>query len=324
MTYASPKRSKPVAPAPRGSVKGTFRGAPYRVGSPSFIGSAPRLGAASSPLTPVVHTKLEVGPPNDRFEKEADRVADQVLRGASVGPLSPIPTHPQRKCTACEAEEKETVRRQADEDEEELQLKRDTSGPQSADADAAEAAIAQGGRPLSPAERTYFEPRFGFDFSNVRIHDEPRAHSAAESIDARAFTLDTDIAFGRGEYEPTTSPGRRLLAHELAHVVQQSSDRVRLVRRQPREEAAEAVEQEAQYLKQLGEAAALEFVRSLMAVCSQFPASVCPNPDWPSCFCSPVPLSRAEILAFRDLVALYTLPGIAVKVSSRVVPLWER
>jgi hypothetical protein len=82
----------------------------------------------------------------------------------------------------------------------------------------------QGGGASLPAEvRAFFEPRFGSDFSSVRVHDHDRAAEAARSLQARAFTLGRDVVFGAGEYAPATPAGRRLLAHELTHVVQQSS-----------------------------------------------------------------------------------------------------
>jgi hypothetical protein len=115
------------------------------------------------------------------------------------------------------------LRQTADEETEEelLQAKAEGGGPLATEAEAASVAIAQGGRPLSPAERAYFEPRFGRDFSDVRVHDEPFVHPAVRAINARAFTLGTHIAFGRGEYRLETPESRRLLAHELAHTIQQ-------------------------------------------------------------------------------------------------------
>ncbi len=77
------------------------------------------------------------------------------------------------------------------------------------------------GEALPPEVRRYFEPRFGFDFSKVRIHADTDAAPGAQAIQARAYTLGRDIVFGAGEYAPATSEGRRLIAHELAHVVQQ-------------------------------------------------------------------------------------------------------
>ena len=77
------------------------------------------------------------------------------------------------------------------------------------------------GAPMSAAERTYFEPRFGTDFGGVRIHSGLAADRAAAAVGARAFTFGSDIAFADGEYRPGSDTGRALLAHELAHVVQQ-------------------------------------------------------------------------------------------------------
>ncbi|MGF1626336.1 MAG: DUF4157 domain-containing protein [Alphaproteobacteria bacterium] len=79
------------------------------------------------------------------------------------------------------------------------------------------------GRPLDPATRAFFEPRFGRDLSAVRVHDDPASARSARMIGAKAFTIGADIAFARGRYAPDTAPGRALLAHELAHVVQHGS-----------------------------------------------------------------------------------------------------
>jgi hypothetical protein len=81
------------------------------------------------------------------------------------------------------------------------------------------------GCPLDPVIRAFFEPRFGCDLSRVRVHTGPKAGSAAAVLDARAFTVGWDVVFGDGEYCPHSPSGKWLLAHELAHVVQQR-DRV--------------------------------------------------------------------------------------------------
>jgi hypothetical protein len=83
-------------------------------------------------------------------------------------------------------------------------------------------AIAGSGRPLEPPARRAMEARFGRDFSTVRIHDDARAVRAADAIDAAAFTVGDDIAFAPGRYDPASAAGERLLAHELAHVAQQT------------------------------------------------------------------------------------------------------
>ena len=82
--------------------------------------------------------------------------------------------------------------------------------------------LAGGGAPLAPALREDFEHRFGIDFSGVRVHDTPRAADAARALSAQAFTFGPNIAFAPGRFAPDTLDGKRLLGHELAHVVQQS------------------------------------------------------------------------------------------------------
>jgi Domain of unknown function (DUF4157) len=79
------------------------------------------------------------------------------------------------------------------------------------------------GRPLDRATRAFFEPRFGHDFSGVRVHTGTSAEASARSVDAHAYTVGRDIVFGAGRFTPATADGRRLLAHELAHVVQQQN-----------------------------------------------------------------------------------------------------
>ncbi|HUH98339.1 MAG TPA: DUF4157 domain-containing protein [Anaerolineales bacterium] len=79
------------------------------------------------------------------------------------------------------------------------------------------------GKPLDAAVRNYFEPRFGQDFSRVRVHTDERAGQSAPQVRALAYTVGNDMVFGRGQFAPETDPGRKLMAHELAHVVQQAS-----------------------------------------------------------------------------------------------------
>jgi hypothetical protein len=77
------------------------------------------------------------------------------------------------------------------------------------------------GRALDPSTRAFMEPRFGRDFSDVRVHTDPGAAASARAIDAHAYTAGRDIVFGPGRYRPDTPDGRKLIAHELTHVVQQ-------------------------------------------------------------------------------------------------------
>lgn len=90
---------------------------------------------------------------------------------------------------------------------------------------AAQRLLRSPGEPLDPALRAFMEPRFGRDFSRVRVHRGPEAERSAAELSARAFTTGHDIAFGAARFQPATSEGRKLIAHELAHVVQQAGGR---------------------------------------------------------------------------------------------------
>jgi hypothetical protein len=131
-------------------------------------------------------------------------------------------------CTDCEEEQAMRKMAEGEEQEEEegeqaVQMK-EASGRSSAASSAGPANLTNmtaGGQSLSDSTRAYFEPRFGHDFSPVRIHSDQSAAESAESVKARAYTLGRNIVFGAGEFAPETSEGRRLLTHELVHVVQQ-------------------------------------------------------------------------------------------------------
>lgn len=87
------------------------------------------------------------------------------------------------------------------------------------------ASLSGRGQPLPEATRAYMEPRFGVDFSQVRVHTDGAAAESARAVDALAFTVGRDIVFGAGRYAPESGPGRKLLAHELTHVTQQGEGR---------------------------------------------------------------------------------------------------
>ncbi len=182
----------------------------------------------------VVQARLHVGSPNDPFEREADQIADRIMRTTD-------PTRPelsaihgstlQRKCASCELEDKERVQ---------PKLRAEAQQPASHDASGAvERVRASSGRPLPADLRAWFEPRMASDFSAVRLHTGPAAVEAAAGLRARAFTVGKDVVFGAGEYQPHTYAGRQLLAHELTHVVQQGSAGER-IQRQPDPAAEQA------------------------------------------------------------------------------------
>lgn len=162
--------------------------------------------------------KPAVSAPDDPLERQADIIADQVMR-------MPEGDVVQRVCKGCEEEKKEQPRIQR------------AAAPESADTgldvNAGVSAAQRSGAPLAADVRSFFEPRFGHDFSGVRVHTGHEAARAARGMEARAYTFGRDIVFGANEYAPRTARGRRFLAHELAHVVQQggSSTLSRIVQR---------------------------------------------------------------------------------------------
>ena len=122
----------------------------------------------------------------------------------------------------------ELQRKVDDEDEEELlQTKpadrpgRTDAGPGDTAPDSVHRVLRSPGRPLDTAARSFFEPRFGHDFSAVRVHVGADATASVRAVNARAFTVGSDLVFGPGEYAPDTARGRHLMAHELTHVLQQ-------------------------------------------------------------------------------------------------------
>ena len=94
-------------------------------------------------------------------------------------------------------------------------------------------ALKGGGQPLPVSVRTFFEPRFGYDFSNVRVHTDLEAADTAKKIHAKAFTIGSDVVFGTGQYAPETIEGSRVLSHELTHVIQQDKSSIENLIMQP-------------------------------------------------------------------------------------------
>ncbi len=176
----------------------------------------------------IIQPKLTVNTPGDVFEQEADRVAEQVLGMAegrnAVTPLPGLATGAQRKCS-CGGTCSGCQKNRPEGEDASAQMKSD--GPSRGGGMEAPPIVHETlnshGQPLDSATRAFMEPRFGHDFSSVRVHTGVRAAQSAEAMNARAFTTGRDLVFGRGEYAPRTREGQRLLAHELAHVVQQQS-----------------------------------------------------------------------------------------------------
>jgi len=152
--------------------------------------------------------KLSLGASHDPLEREADRVAEQVMRSPTHSGLSSSPLHIQR-FTGQSSEQTAAVP---------ASVNRVLSGS---------------GRPLDTPVRKDMESRFGHDFSQVRVYTGGVAGQSAREVNAQAYTVGQDIVFGTGKYTPATSDGRVLLAHELAHVVQQGSSGQLIQRKSP-------------------------------------------------------------------------------------------
>lgn len=211
-----------VRPVPKQKAARVQRPADSRSG---FEKPVYQLKTTVLPTAPVIQTKLKIGEPNDKYEQEADRVADMVMRMPEPDPInqmalagSGIGQRIQRLCPECEEE----LRRQPVNEEGTLQAKKNTghTPPEvTSDLESRIQSLKGGGQPLPAPVRAFFEPRFGVDFSGVRVHTNGRAAQLAQAMNARAFTYGQNIWMGRDVSEGD----KRLMAHELTHVVQQGA-----------------------------------------------------------------------------------------------------
>ncbi len=197
-------------PAPRAVNNGGLSQCSRTSDTPLYLSS--RAGAFAGRT---IQRKLYLGAADDPAEAEADRAAAAVVSGSGL-PAYLLGGGCCRDCDPGAVPPRPPA----------VTAIRRTPGPGEGAApagEAAESAIASlgAGTPLPGSERAFFEPRFGEDFSSVRIHVGGGADLAARVLGARAFTLGSDIGFAAGEYRPGDSEGRRLLAHELAHTLQQ-------------------------------------------------------------------------------------------------------
>ncbi len=225
---------------------------PLRLPSPDLC----PFGGACHACPVAVQTKLKIGKPNDRYEQEADRVADLVMR-------MPERRAAQRACPECEEEETlqaklltdqitplvqrqlepeepedeeeplqaklthGAIQRQEEEPQEEQPFQAKRAGeqtPRISHGSQAQIYSLQGrGQPLPQPMRDFFEPRFGYDFSRVRIHTDATAGKTARCLSARAYTVGRHIVFAPGQSNFLSTAGQRLLAHELTHTMQQGA-----------------------------------------------------------------------------------------------------
>lgn len=207
-----------------------------------------RMATAPRPAAPTLQAKLTVNEPDDAFEQEADAVADSVMRAPAAATPPPPP------------DEQLTAGRS-------VQAKGDVGGPVSDGTQEQIARMQSGGQPLPDSERAFFEERMGADFSGVRVHPDGEAADTAQDLSARAFTVGNHIAFNEGEYQPGTSEGRHLLAHELTHTVQQGAAETVATKRIQRKEERDAEEGEEPTPEE--KAAALAAAQAAEAIATQ-------------------------------------------------------
>ena len=165
--------------------------------------------------------KIKVSQPDDSKEKEADEISEKVMRMGDEAS--------QEEADADDEISTKLVSRQEDINEEDLEdsdetiaAKQSSSGEVSIDNSTSDYINnLSGGEPMREQDQQFFGDRFGADFSNVRIHTDGPAAQSARGINAKAYTKGNNIVFGKGQYQPDTSSGKKLMAHELVHVRQQ-------------------------------------------------------------------------------------------------------
>ncbi|MGD8777781.1 MAG: DUF4157 domain-containing protein [Ignavibacteria bacterium] len=185
-----------------------------------------------------LQTKLKVGKSNDKFEQEADMMAERVMNSPSAG-SNDLPK--KKNLPVNEREEpgvKESVKRKKEDTTEEVQRKSSSSSKNittiqlktlestnssSSNIETTLENSKGGGKSLPENTRSQMEEGFGADFSNVNIHTGPEAVQMNKEVGAQAFTYGNNIYFNQGKYNPGTSEGNRLIAHELTHTIQQSA-----------------------------------------------------------------------------------------------------
>ena len=173
-----------------------------------------------------IQAKLVVGQPGDVYERETDGAADAVMQMPEL--------HVQRQVEEEEEDEfiqsklhaveiSQSAQRRVEEEEETLHAEETSAHISDANLDLESRirSLQGGGQSLPEYVRTFFGPRFGYDFSHVRVHTDAHAVETARALNAQAFTVGGDIVFGAGQYAPESHRGKTLLAHELTHVVQQ-------------------------------------------------------------------------------------------------------
>lgn len=172
-----------------------------------------------SPGENYIQPKLTIGAINDSYEKEANTVADKIMR-------MPEQNFIQRKCAHCEEEEKKELQRKPlSQSITNVQAKADNGAVVSSSINDKINSSKGNGRGMDESTQSFMQNRIGTDFSNVKIHTDGEAIQMNRELNAKAFTTGSDIYFNEGQYQPESLAGKQLLAHELVHTVQQKENK---------------------------------------------------------------------------------------------------
>ncbi|MBD2489988.1 DUF4157 domain-containing protein [Aulosira sp. FACHB-615] len=163
------------------------------------------------PPPPRIQMKLSIGEPGDKYEQEADKLAQDVVQRINSSETPPVQLQPE-----AEIRKKSFIQRLSNIDEKSV----------TPDLEASIQRMQGSGQPLAETIKAPMEQAFGADFSGVKIHTDAESDQMNQSIQAKAFTTGQDIFFRQGNYEPGSRGGQELIAHELTHVVQQEKDKV--------------------------------------------------------------------------------------------------
>ena len=172
-----------------------------------------------------LRAKLAVGQPADVREQEADKIAEEIMR-------MPEPAR-QRTCAGCDSG---AAPCRACEDKATIAERKAADHASQAQTDSVSASLVESlgsGQSLDPEARAFFEPRFGADLGHVRVHTDASAADSAHALSAQAYTVGRDVVFSAGQYKPGSNEGRKLLSHELTHVIQQAHGQGTFLQRQP-------------------------------------------------------------------------------------------
>jgi hypothetical protein len=170
-----------------------------------------------------VQPKLMIGKSNDKYEQEADSVAERIMQMPGPSLQNVITGKPTLPSFSPARQISRVVQNQEKDDEEIVQSKSISNFDQINQFSENGLSSLGNGKPMPKETRSFFETRFGNDFSNVRIFDSPKAGQMAKRFNAKAFTVGGNIVMGTGFYTPESIKGKHLLAHELTHTIQQRS-----------------------------------------------------------------------------------------------------